>query len=96
MIDEDGDLETGDDQAFAADWEFNLDTEATITDSSPVTGEGEEGYAWFELELSQTSGATVSEDLQDGYELLDAFCIDGGNITEGAGGNEPHQGSRSR
>ena len=65
-----------DDQAFAAGWEFNLDTEATITDSSPVTGEGEEGFAWFELELSQTAGATISEDLQDGYELLDAFCVD--------------------
>ena len=80
MIDADGDLETDDDQSLAAGWEFNLDTEATITDSSPVTGEGEEGNAWWELELSQTTSATITEDLQDGYELIDGFCIDLGAL----------------
>ena len=45
-----------------------------------MTGEGEEGFAWFELELSQTTGATLTEDLQDGYELIDAFCVDLGAL----------------
>ena len=51
MIDEDGDPRRPDDQALAAGWEFNLDTEATIIDSSPITGDGEDGFAWFQLEL---------------------------------------------
>ena len=49
LIDEDGDPGT-DDRDFAAGWEFNLDTDATITDSEPVTGDGEP--AWFQLKLS--------------------------------------------
>ena len=80
MIDADGDLETFDDQTLAAGWEFNLDTEATILDSEPVTAEGEDGFAWWELELSQTTSATITEDLQAGYELLDAFCEDLGAL----------------
>ena len=81
-IDEDGDPGTTDDQDFAAGWEFNLDTDATITDSEPVTGDGEDGSAWFELELAQSTDATVGEDLQDGYELIDAYCINFGGLNE--------------
>ncbi len=73
MIDTDGDPSTQDDQDFAAGWEFNLDTDASIIDSEPVTGDGEGGYAWFVLELSQSTDATMTEDLQDGYELIDAY-----------------------
>ena len=85
MIDADGDPSTFEDQDFAAGWEFNLDTEASIIDSEPVTGDGEEGFAWFMLELSQSTDATMSEDLQDGYELIDAFCVDLGGLDEEAG-----------
>ena len=49
-----------------------------------MTGDGEDGFAWFELELSQTTGATLTEDLQDGYELIDAFCVDLGVLGEGS------------
>jgi hypothetical protein len=76
VIDEDGDLQTEDDQEFAAGWTFNLETDATILDSEPVTGDGEEGFAWFVLELGDSADATITEDLQDGYELIDAFCVD--------------------
>ena len=54
LIDEDGDPGT-DDLSFAAGWEFNLDTDATITDSEPVTGDGERGNAWFQLKLSEST-----------------------------------------
>ena len=81
-IDEDGDPGTTDDQDFAAGWEFNLDTDATITDSEPVTGDGEDGAAWFQLELAQSTDATVGEDLQDGYKLIDAYCINLGGLNE--------------
>ena len=81
MIDTDGDPSTFDDQDFAAGWEFNLDTDASIIDSEPVTGDGEGGFAWFVLELSQSTDATMTEDLQDGYELIDAFCVDLGAWT---------------
>ena len=64
--------------SFAAGWEFNLDTDATITDSEPVTGDGEP--AWFQLKLSDSTGATVGEDLQDGYELIDAWCVNLGGL----------------
>ena len=84
MIDADGDPSTFEDQDFAAGWEFNLDTEASIIDSEPVTGDGEGGYAWFVLELSQSTDATMTEDLQDGYELIDAFCVDLGGLDEEA------------
>ena len=77
LIDEDGDPET-DDLSFAAGWEFNLDTDATITDSEPVTGDGEP--AWFQLKLSDSTGATVGEELQDGYELMDAWCVNLGGL----------------
>ena len=77
LIDEDGDPGT-DDRNFAAGWEFNLHTDATITDSEPVTGDGEP--AWFQLKLSESTGATVGEDLQDGYELLDAWCVNLGGL----------------
>ena len=93
MIDTDGDPSTFEDQDFAAGWEFNLDTEASIIDSEPVTGDGEEGFAWFVLELSQSTDATMTEDLQDGYELIDAFCVDLGGLDEEACG-EPLQGRR--
>ncbi len=82
MVDTDGDPETFEDQDFAAGWEFNLDTEASIIDSEPVTGDGEGGYAWFVLQLSQSTDATMTEDLQDGYELIDAFCVDLGSLNE--------------
>ena len=82
MIDADGDPSTFEDQDFAAGWEFNLDIEASIVDSEPVTGDGEGGYAWFVLELSQSTDATMTEDLQDGYELIDAFCVDLGALDE--------------
>ena len=62
-----------------------------IIDSEPVTGDGEEGFAWFVLELSQSTDATMTEDLQDGYELIDAFCVDLGSLDEETGG-EPLQG----
>ena len=84
MIDADGDPSTFEDQDFAEGWEFNLDTDASIIDSEPVTGDGEEGYAWFVLELSQSTDATMTEDLQDGYELIDAFCVDLGSLEEEA------------
>jgi hypothetical protein len=76
-IDADGDPETVEDQELVGDWEFNLEADATIVDSMPVTG-GEDDPAWFELELGSTAYATVSEDLQDGYDLIDAFCVDFG------------------
>ena len=84
MIDADGDPSTQDDQDFAAGWEFNLDTDATIIDSEPVTGDGEDGFAWFVLELSQSTDATMTEDLQDGYKLIDAICYDLGGLDEEA------------
>ena len=34
------------------------------------------------LELSQSTDATMTEDLQDGYELIDAFCVDLGSLNE--------------
>ncbi len=37
------------------------------------------------LELSQSTDATMSEDLQDGYELIDAFCVDLGSLDEETG-----------
>ena len=79
LIDEDGDPGT-DDLSFAAGWEFNLDTDATITDSEPVTGDGEQGNAWFQLKLSESTPATVGEDLQDGYKLIDAWCVNLGGL----------------
>ena len=36
------------------------------------------------LELSQSTDATMTEDLQDGYELIDAFCVDLGGLQEEA------------
>ena len=91
LIDEDGDPSTFEDQDFAAGWMFNLDTEASIIDSEPVTGDGEEGFAWFVLELGGSADASITEDLQDGYELIDAFCVDLTQEPEAAQGNISRQ-----
>jgi hypothetical protein len=82
MIDADGDPETEGDQSFPAGWSFNLDTDATITQSEDETAGGEDGFAWFVLELGEATDATVTEDLQDGFELVDAFCVDLGELPE--------------
>ena len=37
------------------------------------------------LELSQSTDATMTEDLQDGYELIDAFCVDLGDLDKESG-----------
>ena len=36
------------------------------------------------LELSQSTDATMTEDLQDGYKLIDAICYDLGGLDEEA------------
>ncbi len=74
IVDEDGDLATDDDQFAAEGWEFELELEqGSILDSVPVTGT--DGIAgWIVSFEGDGTSATVTEVLQDGFQLLDAFC----------------------
>ena len=81
-IDADGNLETTDDQTAGEGWEFQLDLEdGDIEEAFPVTDV--DGFAsWlFTLPIDGTN-ATVTEVVQDNFDLIDAFCVDAGGLVE--------------
>jgi hypothetical protein len=85
VIDQDGDLETFEDQVPGVGWEFTLDLEAGEIDESQSTTD-EEGVGFFLFTLSESpSSALLSEELEPNFEFLDAFCFD---FTEEEGGLE--------
>ena len=76
LVDADGNLDTTDDQTPAEGWEFELELEdGTIEDAFPVTdGDGIAG--WLVSFGPGGTSATVTEVLQEDFELLDAFCVE--------------------
>ena len=80
LIDADGDPNTFADQDLAAGWTVNLETDGTVFGWNPVTGVGEFDNAFFSVEVDAPTEATITEEAQSGYELIDAACVD---ITQG-------------
>jgi hypothetical protein len=75
IIDADGNLDTVDDQTAGEGWEYELElTGGTIVDAFPVTDES--GFAEFLIEFDgEGPTATVSEALQEDFELIAASCF---------------------
>ena len=84
IIDADGNLDTVDDQTAGEGWEFDLDLlDGTINQGFPVTNSG--GFAGWLIKVGPDgTSATLTEVLQEDFEILDASCI---KIAES--GNEP-------
>ena len=81
-IDADGNLETTDDQTPGEGWEFELDLEdGNIEEAFPVTDADGIGGWLFTLPIDGTN-ATVTELIQDNFDLIDAFCVDAGGLVE--------------
>ena len=80
LIDADGDPNTFTDQELAAGWTVNLETDGTVFGWNPVTGVDEFDQAFFSVEVDAPTEATITEEAQNGYELIDAACVD---ITQG-------------
>ena len=77
VIDADGDIDTGDDQTAGAGWEFELElSDGTIENASPVTDDGRPAFWLIEFGVEGTM-ATVSEVLQEDFELFDVSCFKG-------------------
>jgi len=76
LIDKDGDLNTTDDRTDAPGWEFDIDGP---TDVGEVTTGGNGSTTPAEIEPGQYS---VTETVQDGYELLHAECVERVSKTE--------------
>ena len=74
LVDGDGDLETTDDQEDADGWEFSVTlSEGEIIDSQLVTVDGLGGASI--AFPGESTGVTVTEQQQPGFELLDAQCF---------------------
>ena len=84
LIDADADPNTFADQELAAGWTVNLETDGTIFGWNPVTGVDEHDQAFFSVAFDDPTKATITEEAQRGYELIDASCVD---ITEGPPAN---------
>jgi len=81
-IDADGNLETTDDQTAGEGWEFQLDLEdGDIEEAFPVTDADGVGGWLFTLPIGGTD-ASVTEVIQDNFDLIDAFCVDAGSLVE--------------
>ena len=80
LIDADGDPNTFADQELAPGWTINLETDGTIFGWNPVTGVDETDQAFFSVAFDDPTEATITEEAQQGYDLIDASCVD---ITEG-------------
>jgi hypothetical protein len=79
-IDADGNLETEDDQTAGEGWEFQLDLEdGDIEEAFPVTDADGIGGWLFTLPIDGTN-ASVTEMIQDNFDLIDAFCVDAGSL----------------
>ena len=80
LVDADGDPNTFADQELAAGWTVDLETDGVIFGWNPVTGVDENDAAFFSVAFDDPTEATITEEAQPGYELIDALCVD---ITEG-------------
>ena len=76
LIDADGDPNTFADQELAAGWTVNLETDGSIFGWNPVTGVEERGKAFFAVAFDAPTEATITEEAQPGFELIDASCAD--------------------
>ena len=80
VLDIDGDLETTDDQTAVADWSFDIGvTGGTPSDDTVVTAE-EDGsgfpFALVDIELDgEVATVEITEQQQEDFELVDAFCF---------------------
>ena len=76
LIDADGDPTTFADQELAAGWTVDLETDGAIFGWNPVTGLDERDHAFFAVAHDVPTEATISEEAQRGFELIDAACVD--------------------
>jgi len=78
IIDEDGDLQTTDDQTPGIDWEIDVDgvsgdADDPNSDSTDLNGEYKTGKI-------KTGTYSASETQQDGYDLVSAVCSDDSSV----------------
>jgi hypothetical protein len=87
LIDADGDLTTFADQQLAAGWTVNLETDGSIFGWVPITGVDERDHAFFAVAYDAPTEATITEEAQHGYKLIDASCVETADDPDGFPGN---------
>lgn len=87
LIDADGDPTTFGDQQLAAGWTVNLETDGSIFGWVPVTGLEEMDHAFFAVAYDTPTEATITEEAQLGYKLIDASCVETADDPDGFPGN---------